>query len=245
LFKVTFGEADIDYEKSAYFKRRDNLIVASWEPFLKFPNGKVVNSAQKPVRFWFEILKCVKTDIVLDLFAGTCSLSYAAAMQFVDFIAVEKHQRIGKAANDRLKKLTGKDFLQNIAIFSKVNSIPLPLEEIDEPSSDDEHVKEKEEEEEQEEEEGDEDDDEPGDVEEDKAEEEEEDHNEKEEDNGKVEEEEEEVEDKEDEQKVETGKRQTEVIEQQVKKRFRTAPTVAVRPTTAGPKVKLPKGGPR
>ena len=107
---MTFGNPEIRYENGRYFQRRDNLISVSWDKFLKYESGRVVNSAQKPVRLWYEFLKCFDADLVLDLFAGTCSLSYAAVLHFKNFIAVEKHKHIIGAANDRLKVLTGKDF---------------------------------------------------------------------------------------------------------------------------------------
>ena len=107
---------------------------------MKFSNGKSVNSAQKPVRFWLEILKCVKAGVVFDLFSGTGSLSYAAIMMFKPFLAVEKHRRIARAAVDRLKVLTGTDFLNQLGYYNGRNVIPLNANMVEEEAETEEEL---------------------------------------------------------------------------------------------------------
>jgi hypothetical protein len=102
--QVAFGDPVVDYQHSQMLRSRDNLIVCNWERMHKI-NDATCNPAQKPVHFWSEFLKCVQCDVVLDLFAGTGSLSYAAIKHDKPFIAVERSAAQIDGYNSRLRVL--------------------------------------------------------------------------------------------------------------------------------------------
>ena len=102
--QVIFGKPIIDYS-SSLFKNRENLISIPWDRRIKGTDGEVVNTAQKPVALWTEFLKSIKCDLVLDLFAGTGSLSVAAAQRNLPFVAVEKDDKMCKEYHRRLKAI--------------------------------------------------------------------------------------------------------------------------------------------
>ena len=90
--QVIFGRPRIDYSQTP-LKHRKNMLSVPWEHRVKNDQGQTVNTAQKPRCLWTWFLSSMKPDIVYDLFAGTGSLSVAAAMQTLPFVAVEKHAR--------------------------------------------------------------------------------------------------------------------------------------------------------
>lgn len=81
-----------------------------------------MNPTEKPVRMWRDFLKIVKADLVIDLFAGTCSLSLAAAISFIPFLAVEKHRQMVVDADKRLSAWIGQSAARGRYVrFSRVS----------------------------------------------------------------------------------------------------------------------------
>jgi hypothetical protein len=103
--QVVFGKPGVDYSGTELLKSRQNLIMVPWERRIKGPDGNTLNTAQKPVIMWDEFLKAVKPDLALDLFAGTGSLSIAAANLGIPFFAVEKDPTMVQSLSDRLSQL--------------------------------------------------------------------------------------------------------------------------------------------
>jgi hypothetical protein len=101
--QIIFGRPLIDYSNVPLLKARENFIDCKWEQLIKYDDGECVNAAQKPVAIWSAFLKsCKSCDIVFDIFAGTGSLSVAAAMKNLSFVAVEKDEKMCLAINKRL-----------------------------------------------------------------------------------------------------------------------------------------------
>ena len=121
--QVTFGSPAVDYSLSQMFKDRSNSLSVKWDFRIRDEKKKTVNTAQKPVDFWVQFLKCVKCDVVVDLFAGTGSLSVAAASLNTSFIALEKGKKMCRVFDKRLRDVVRSSRDIDIIFFDKNSNI--------------------------------------------------------------------------------------------------------------------------
>ena len=97
--QIVIGSPRISY--TGLLESRSNLVDVPWTRGLKWENA-LVNSCEKPVEFWTNFLESGSFDLVLDLFAGTGSLSEAAVRLKLNCCAVEKDTKQAEFIKNRI-----------------------------------------------------------------------------------------------------------------------------------------------